>query len=189
MSVCATPPIRELPLASRTGRESGVQTGPAGFQNLLRDIMSNFAASVTVVTSSSGERHHGLTVSAFTSVSLDPPLVLICIDHSSHSIAALRAAGGFTVNMLREGTGDVALRFASKEPDKFAGLAVVSPSYDGAGLRLPEQSYACLECRTVKSLEAGDHTIFIGHVETAVRYDPARPLLYWQRDFRRLQPS
>ena len=148
--------------------------------------MSNFAASVTVVTSFSDERHHGLTVSAFTSVSLDPPLVLICIDHSSHSIAALRVAGGFTVNMLREGTADVAVKFASKDPDKFAGLAVVSPSYEGAGLRLPEHSYACLECSTVKSLEAGDHTIFIGHVETAVRYDPARPLLYWQRDFRRL---
>lgn len=166
-----------------------MQTRPGGFQDLFREVMSNFAASVTVVTSFSDQRHHGLTVSAFTSVSLDPPLVLICIDHSSHSIAALRVAGGFTVNMLREGTADVATRFASKDPDKFAGLAVVSPSYEGAGLRLPEHSYACLECRTVKSLEAGDHTIFIGHVETAVRYDPARPLLYWQRDFRRLNPQ
>ena len=164
-----------------------MQTGAAGFQNLFRDVMSNFAASVTVVTSFSDERHHGLTVSAFTSVSLDPPLVLICIDHSSHSISALRVAGGFTVNMLREGTADVAAKFASKDPDKLAGLAVVAPTYGGAGLRLPEQSYACLECRTVESLEAGDHTIFIGHVETAVRYDPARPLLYWQRDFRRLE--
>ena len=164
-----------------------MQPDSSGFQNLFRDVMSNFAASVTVVTSFSGERHHGLTVSAFTSVSLDPPLVLICIDHSSHSIAALRVAGGFTVNMLREGTADVAIKFASKDPDKFAGLAVVSPAYAEAGLRLPEQSYACLECCTVKSLDAGDHTIFIGHVETAVRYDPARPLLYWQRDFRRLR--
>lgn len=163
-----------------------MQPESSGFQSLFRDIMSNFAASVTVVTSFSDERHHGLTVSAFTSVSLDPPLVLICIDHSTHSIAALRVAGGFTVNMLREGTAEVAMKFASKDPDKFAGLAVVPPAYDGAGLRLPEQSYACLECRTVESLEAGDHTIFIGHVETAVRYGPARPLLYWQRGFRRL---
>ena len=159
----------------------------AAFQDLFRDIMSNFAASVTVVTSFSGERHHGLTVSAFTSVSLDPPLILICIDHSSHSTGALRVAGGFTVNMLREGTAEMALKFASKHPDKFAGLAAVAPEHEGAGLRLPEQSYACLECRTLEMVEAGDHTIFIGHVENAIRYDPARPLLYWQRDFRRIR--
>ena len=156
-------------------------------QDVFRDIMSNFAASVTVVTGHTQGWHHGLTVSAFTSVSLDPPLVLICIDHASQSIKALRAAEGFTVNMLREGTGQVALRFASKATDKFSGLAVRPPTYEGAGLCLPEQSYASLECRKVEFVEAGDHTIFIGHVEHAVRYDPARPLLYWQRDFRRIR--
>ncbi|WP_420613883.1 flavin reductase family protein [Candidatus Spongiisocius sp.] len=160
---------------------------PAGLEDAFRDIMANFAASVTVVTSYWDERHHGLTVSAFTSVSLDPPLVLICIDHASHSIEALREAGGFTVNMLREGTADLALRFASKDPDKFRDLPVRAPRYEGAGLSLPSHSFACLECRTVESAEAGDHTIFIGQVEHAARYDPGRPLLYWQRDFRRLQ--
>ena len=160
---------------------------PANLEDAFRDIMANFAASVTVVTSYWDERHHGLTVSAFTSVSLDPPLVLICIDHASHSIEALQAAGGFTVNMLREGTADVALRFASKDPDKFRDLPVRAPRYEGAGLCLPSHSFACLECRTVESAEAGDHTIFIGQVEHAARYDPGRPLLYWQRDFRRLQ--
>ena len=157
------------------------------FQDVFRDVMSNFAASVTVVTGHTEGWHHGLTVSAFTSVSLDPPLVLICIDHSSQSIKALRAAEGFTVNMLREGTGQVALKFASKDTDKFAGLAVRKPTYEGAGLCLPEHSFACLECRTVESLEAGDHTVFVGHVEHAVRYDPGKPLLYWQRGFRRIQ--
>lgn len=151
--------------------------------------MSNFAASVTVVTSYAEGRHHGITVSAFTSVSLEPPLVLICIDHRSHSIEALRIAGGFTVNMLREGTDETALRFASKDPDKFAGLAAAPPEYEAAGLRLPEHSYACLECRTIESVEAGDHTIFIGHVENAFRCAPARPLLYWNRSFSRLRPA
>ena len=160
---------------------------PANMQDVFRDIMANFAASVTVVTSYRDDRHHGLTVSAFTSVSLVPPLVLICIDHASHSIEALRVASGFTVNMLREGTADVALRFASKDPDKFRDLPVRAPQYEGAGLCLPSLSYACLECRTVERAEAGDHTIFIGQVEHAARYDPGRPLLYWQRDFRRLE--
>ena len=162
---------------------------PVNVEDAFRDIMANFAASVTVVTSYWDDRHHGLTASAFTSVSLVPPLVLICIDHASHSIEALRAAGGFTVNMLREGTADIALRFASKDSDKFRGLPARAPRYEGAGLSLPSHSFACLECRTVESAEAGDHTIFIGHVEHAARYDPGRPLLYWQRDFRRLESS
>ena len=171
------------------GKEEGVTASPNSFQDLFRDIMSNFAASVTVVTSFAEDRHHGLTVSAFTSVSLDPPLILICIDHASHSIGALRAAGGFTVNMLREGTAEVATKFASKDPDKFSGLVTRRPGYREAGLVLPAESYAALECRTVDFLEAGDHTVFIGHVERASCYRPAKPLLYWHRDFRRLMPD
>ena len=158
-------------------------------RDVFRDILSNFAASVTVVTAHTRGWHHGLTVSAFTSVSLEPPLVLICIDHASQSIKALKAAEGFTVNLLRERTGPVALKFASKDTNKFAGLAVKSPTYEGAGLCLPDESYASLECRKVEFLEAGDHTIFIGLVEHAARYDPGRPLLYWQRDFRRIRPD
>lgn len=161
--------------------------GPDSFQDVFREVMSNFAASVTVVTSFAEGRHHGLTVSAFTSVSLDPPLILICIDHASHSVDALRLARGFTVNMLREGTGAMATKFASKNPDKFAGLVVREPEFRGAGLALPAESFASLECRTVQFLEAGDHTIFIGHVEQAVLYQVAKPLIYWQRDYRRLR--
>ena len=145
--------------------------------------MSNFAGSVTVVTGHTEGWYHGLTVSAFTSVSLDPPLVLICVDHSSQSIKALRAAEGFTVNMFREGTGQVALRFASKATDKLAGLVVEQPKHEAAGLCLPEESYASLECRTVESVEAGDHTIFIGHVEHANLYALARPSSTGSGDF------
>jgi len=161
--------------------------GRTATQDAFLDIMSNFAASVTVVTSRHDGRHHGLTVSAFTSVSLDPPLVLVCIDHRSHSMDAMRGAGGFTVNMLREGTGDVAMRFASKEDDKFAGLATLEPEYDGAGPGLPEHAYAILECSTVESVDAGDHLIFIGQVETARRVDPGAPLMYWRRRFAELR--
>lgn len=160
---------------------------PGAFQDKFRNIMSNFASSVTVVTSFAKGRHHGLTVSAFTSVSLDPPLILICIDHASHSIDALRIAPGFTVNMLRQGAAEVAKLFASKHPDKFAGLVAREPEYHGAGLVLPAASYASLECRTVETLEAGDHTVFIGHVEHASYHQTAQPLLYWQRDFHRLE--
>ena len=168
-------------------KEDRITSQPVRLAEAFRDIMANFAAGVTVVTSYSEGRHHGLTVSAFTSVSLVPPLVLICIDHASHSIHALKAAKGFTVNLLREGTADLAIRFASKDPDKFRGLAIQAPEYEGAGRLLPSHSFAGLECRTVETAEAGDHTVFIGQVENAFIYQPITPpLLYWQRDFRRL---
>lgn len=161
----------------------------ASTEDVFLDIMSNFAASVTVVTSTHDGRDHGLTVSAFTSVSLDPPLVLVCVDYRSHSLEAMRAAGGFTVNLLREGTGDLAMSFASKGDDKFDDIAVIRPRYEEAGPGLPEHSYAVLECRTVDSIDAGDHLIFIGHVEYAARVDPGAPLIYWQRGFSKLKPG
>lgn len=158
----------------------------AEIQEALKDIMSNFAASVTVVTSRHDGRDHGLTVSAFTSVSLDPPLVLVCIDNGSHSLDAMKAAPGFTVNMIREGLGDAAMKFASKDDDKFSSFATREPVYEGAGLTLPEQSFAVLECRTTQAVDAGDHIVFIGEVVNASRIDPGAPLMYWRRRFARI---
>lgn len=158
-------------------------------QETFLDIMSNFAAGVTVVTSTHDGVDHGLTVSAFTSVSLDPPLVLVCIDFRSHSMEPIRAAGGFTVNILREGAGEVAMKFASKDEDKFDDVAVIRPTLESAGPGIPEHSYALLECRTVESVAAGDHMIFIGHVEHAVRVGPCSPLVYWQRGFATLEST
>ena len=152
-------------------------------EQVFLDIMSNFAASVTVVTSTHDGRDHGLTVSAFTSVSLDPPLILVCIDRRSHSLSAMQAAGGFTVNLLREGTGEVAMKFASKDDDKFSDFAVRRPDYELAGPSLPEHAYAVLECRTTDVADAGDHLVFFGHVEHAARLDPGAPLVYWRRKF------
>ena len=128
-------------------------------------------------------------MSAFASVSLDPLLILVCIEYRSHSLEAMRHAEGFTVNMLRQGMGEVAMRFASKDDEKFDGLATLRPSYEAAGPLLPEQSYAILECRTVDILDAGDHMVFIGHVENAARVDPGSPLLYWRRGFHNIGPD
>ena len=158
-------------------------------QESILDIMSNFAASVTVVTSTFEGRDHGLTVSAYTSVSLDPPLILVCIEHKAHSLEAMLGAGGFTVNIMREGTGDIAMKFASKDDDKFEGLSIIRPGNDVAGPGLPEQAYAILECRTVNTVEAGDHVIFLGHVDKATRVDPGAPLVYWRRGFKTVNPG
>jgi len=101
--------------------------------DLFLAVMRNIAASVTVVTATNEGRHHGLTVSAFSSVSLDPPIVLVCIDKSSTSLAALHAAGGFTINFLDAGAGEVAMQFASKDTDKFATISHSAPNLPNAG--------------------------------------------------------
>ena len=103
----------------------------------LREIMSNCAASVTVVTCQAGGRDHGLTVSAFTSVSMQPPLVLVCIGGEAGGGEMLRRAGGFTVNLLRLGTVPVARRFSSPEEDRFAGLALQPPPFPEPGRSCP----------------------------------------------------
>lgn len=165
--------------------------GSAGMPvaDALREIMSNCAASVTVVTCRVGGRDYGLTVSAFTSVSLRPPLVLVCIGEEANSGEALRRADGFTVNLLRAGDGTVAERFASPEEDRFAGLSAAPPATPGAGPFLPDCACAYLECRTVRSVTAGDHIIFIGRVENAVRLRDDPPLVYWRRAYARPVPE
>ncbi len=161
-------------------------TEPPAIQMAIKDIMSNFAASVTVVTSRVGDVDHGLTVSAFTSVSLEPPLILVCIELGAHSLNAMQSSAGFTVNMLREGRRQIAMKFASKDEDKFSGITTLEPDFAEAGLALPEDSFAVLECRTVDMFEAGDHVVFLGQVEHAWRVDPAAPLMYWRRSFGRI---
>lgn len=155
----------------------------------LREIMSNCAASVTVVTCRVGGRDHGLTVSAFTSVSMQPPLVLVCIGGEAGGGEMLRRAGGFTVNLLRLGTVAAAQRFSSPEEDRFAGFTRQPPSVPGAGPILPGQAHAYLECRIVDSVEAGDHIIFIGQVEKADRLNADPPLVYWRRSYARPAPD
>jgi flavin reductase (DIM6/NTAB) family NADH-FMN oxidoreductase RutF len=145
---------------------------PAEFRTALRCV----AAGVTVVTTRDRDgRPSGLTASAFTSVSLRPPLVLVCVDHAATAYPALREHGWFAVNVLRRDQEELSRRFSESGGDKFAGV----PHREGrAGLPLLDGTLAALECRVVRTHEAGDHTIFIGEVEgTAARGGP--PLVYF----------
>jgi flavin reductase (DIM6/NTAB) family NADH-FMN oxidoreductase RutF len=145
---------------------------PTEFRHALR----SFAAGVTVVTTREPDgRPSGLTASAFTSVSLDPPLVLVCVDHAATAHPAFRAHGWFAVNVLRREQEAVSRRFAETRSDKFEGV----PCHDGrTGLPLLDGALATLECRLVGAHEAGDHTIFVGAVEAAV-VGGGRPLVYF----------
>lgn len=147
------------------------------------DVMGNVAATVTVVTASHEGQHYGLTVSAFSSVSRTPPLVLVCIDKGSNSLDALRASGGFTVNFLAEGTGDAAMTFASRANDKFGQVSHRSPCHDVAGPVLADHAVAYFECSIEQEIDAGDHWVFIGRVLHGEKLDERAPLVYWRRNF------
>lgn len=146
---------------------------------VYRDILGSFMTGVTVVAGAAdnGERY-ALTANSFTSVSLDPPLVLVCLGKSSGSLAALRNARSFSINILADSQRDLASAFASRGPAKseaLAGLVGSDPPYLAAGL-------ATLCCRPEQFIEAGDHVILIGRVLTFTA-SGGQPLGYFKGGF------
>jgi flavin reductase (DIM6/NTAB) family NADH-FMN oxidoreductase RutF len=153
--------------------------GPDDF----RRVLGHFATGVTVITTCDTDgRPAGLTASAFTSVSLEPPLVLVCVDHKSQSFPALVDSGRFAVNILKRGQEAISRRFASTRLDKFDEVAF---RVSELGLPLIEGSLAQLECTTVSTYAEGDHTIFVGRVERA-EIGTGEPLLYYRGQYDRL---
>ena len=153
--------------------------------DLLRGVMSRVAATVTVVTATGSDGDHvGITVSAFTSVSADPPIVLFCIHDRAESLGVMLDAPGFTVNVLAEGSSDLATLFATRGADKFADAALLDPEYEGAGPVLDE-AFAHFVCRTIERIEMGDHWVLFGAVEGGAVDDDIDPLLYLDRAFGR----
>lgn len=150
----------------------------------FRKVLSHFGSGVTIVTTSDADkRPTGLTCSSFASVSLDPPLVLVCVDHKAQSFPALRERGRFAVNILSSGQEAVSRRFAtSKIVDKFEGVA---HTVSDLGLPLLTDALAHLECTTVNMHVEGDHTIFVGRVER-MGVPGGEPLLYFKGRYERL---
>jgi flavin reductase (DIM6/NTAB) family NADH-FMN oxidoreductase RutF len=152
---------------------------PTEFRTALR----SFAAGVTVVTTRDREgQPSGLTASAFTSVSLSPPLVLVCVDHAATAHPDFRERGWFAVNVLRREQEALSRRFAVSGGDKFHDLSYREGS---SGLPLLDGTLATLECRIVEAHEAGDHTIFVGLVESAT-VAGGRPLVYFHGGYHSL---
>src|SRR5688500_5592846 len=126
--------------------------------------MSHFVSGVTVVTTEHEGRLYGLTVASFASLSLHPPLVLVCIEKSVKSHDAIAASGKFGVSILGEGQADISNRFASRAEDKFAGVDMRAGEL---GVPLLENALTTLECRVHETLPGGDHSIFVGEVINA----------------------
>jgi flavin reductase (DIM6/NTAB) family NADH-FMN oxidoreductase RutF len=150
----------------------------------FRTGLSRFASGVTVVTTQDAEaRPLGITVSAFTSLSLDPPLVLVCIERGAYIHDAFQASGVFVVNLLAAEQEDLSRLFASREADKFAGVGYTR-GLDGVPVL--NDTLAAIECRLKQAHEGGDHTIFVGEVEKVTVRDGGQPLLYYRGGYARL---
>lgn len=155
----------------------------------FRRGLSHFASGVTVVTTRDRDgRPAGLTASAFTSVSLVPPLILVCVAQNAQSYPALRDSKGFAINILASGQEGISNRFASSKgvpAEKFDGVAHTAGTL---GFPLLDGALACLECTTVHAYPGGDHTIFVGQVEAVRTHADAEPLLYFRGRYGRVQP-
>ena len=149
----------------------------------FRAALSRFASGVTVVTLKDGEGNmHGITVSAFSSVSLNPPLILVCIDNEAGSHYAFHQGKRFVVNILREEQTEYSNRFASQIPDKFFNIH----HHEGLeGIPVLKDSLVNLECRLVQAHKAGDHTIFIGEIERT-HIKEGNPLVYYLGDYKKI---
>jgi flavin reductase (DIM6/NTAB) family NADH-FMN oxidoreductase RutF len=155
----------------------------------FRDALRHFPSGVTIVTMvdpESGE-HHGLTVSSFASVSPQPPLILVGIDHRASAYRILEQEGAvFAVNILAHDQVDLSNRFAwVKDEDRFAegnwGTAVT-------GAQILKDALAWLDCTLFARQEAGTHTIYIGEVQASgVPRGGEQPLIYWNRGYRSLR--
>jgi len=150
----------------------------------FRAALGRFPSGVTVVTTKdSTERFHGITVSAFSSVSLEPPMILVCIEKTAGSHYAFRESEFFVVNILSEDKENLSNHFASPVPDKFYGIDY----YLGiGGIPVLEAAFVTLECRLTYAHEGGDHTIFVGLVEKSTVKDE-NPLVYWHGNYRKLE--
>jgi flavin reductase (DIM6/NTAB) family NADH-FMN oxidoreductase RutF len=150
----------------------------------FRAVLGRFASGVTVVTTRATDGHdQGMTVSAFASLSLEPPLVLICIEKTASVHQALSSCPGFVVNVLSAKQEQIARRFAIVDIDRFDGVGFMRST---RGYAVLEDVLAVIECDRVATHDGGDHTIIVGEV-TATRAEAGSPLLYYRGGYAQLE--
>lgn len=153
---------------------------------ILRRGMRQWASGVTIVTSLADGERHGMTVSSFTSISLQPPLVLVSIEQGRRTHQMISQSGVFGITLLCVEQQEISDRFAGRlgdERDRFDGL---STYFLTSGVSLISGGLAGLDCKKISSIDAGDHTIFIGEVVDILIDSGHRPLLYFNRDYHAL---
>src|SRR5512134_3650827 len=152
----------------------------------FRSALARWGSGVAIVTAAAAGKIHGMTVSAFASVSLDPPLVLVCADKSSNTLGVIEEGRVFAVNILCSAQRDLSNKFASKKDEhlRFQGVAWRAGA---TGAPILEGALAALDCRVVAAHDAGDHVIYVGRVE-AVEMGQGEPLVYYGGAYRGMRP-
>jgi flavin reductase (DIM6/NTAB) family NADH-FMN oxidoreductase RutF len=164
-------------------------SSPPITSQLFRRVLGHFATGITVVTVEREPGHvHGMTANSFTSVSLQPPLVSICVDEESRLLSFLKTQRRFGVSILKDSQQALSGHFATGEqsPEADARLGI-RYRWTPSGIPVLEDALAQLTCNVVSQYVAGDHTIFLGEVESAGVAD-GQPLLYYRSQYRTLQP-
>lgn len=149
---------------------------------LQRQIMGRFATGVTVITTRFGDEVSGMTANAVISLSLDPPLVAVCVDRGASMHAYLSQGGCFAINILRLDDEDISNRFAKPGPKDFSDLRVEEGQ---TGAPILSDALAWLDCRLVQTVETGDHDLFLGEPLAGATGEGA-PLLYYGGQYDRL---
>ncbi|GMQ78447.1 MAG: flavin reductase family protein [Anaerolineae bacterium] len=155
----------------------------------FRDVLRHFPSGVTVVTIKSGDQIHGLTVSAFASISPKPPQIMIAIDHNHSAFPMLESEEvTFAVNFLGQEQSDLSNRFAwTKDEDRFDDIVWYTAA---TGAPILKNTVAWLDCIVKTSMSTGTHTIYIGEViASSVQKADHPPLVYWNRGYRHLNLS
>jgi len=175
--------MTEKPGSSARSGENGSEVD----RQDLRDALGSFATGVAIVTSiDDSGTPVGVTVNSFSSVSMNPPLVLFCLDRNAFSLPTFLEASHFAINILEIGQAELSRRFATPMADKWAGLRWIAGA---GGVPLLPGCVAWLECRRHEVLEGGDHLIIVGKVAAAKNQPDREALLYKQGLYGRFTDS
>lgn len=155
--------------------------------DLLRQVMRFWATGVTVVTAAHEGIQHGMTVSSFTSVSLEPPQVLVSLSRDSRTHDLVDRSRSFGITILDASQQNISDLFAGRVPDDMDRLQGLETITLVTGAPLLKQGLAHLDCRVVTTVGSGTHTIFIADVLSARSVDEGDPLLYFNREYQRLR--
>ncbi len=157
---------------------------------VFRQALGRFATGVTVVTAERGAgRVHGMTANSFTAVSLEPLLILVCVDKEARMLAVLKEAQRFGVSILKDNQRAISEFFAQPEQDPEAEQALgIRFEWTAIGIPVLADALVQLTCTVLSSHVSGDHTIFLGEVETAEVFE-GEPLLFFRGEYRRIEGS
>lgn len=158
-------------------------------QKDFRRVLGAFATGVTIVTTRAGDKIHGLTANAFCSVSLSPPLVLVCVNKDAQSHDLIVQGKCFAVNILNVDQQHIAERFAQEALSGAARFDTLETRAAVTGAPVLGESLGWVDCKLTASHDGGDHTIFVGEVVALGGSEKESPLLYFRGDYRGLKSS